>query len=522
MLIGYPDYKAANELYTGFSEGFRLQYTGPRQFILTRNLISAEQYKNETLAKLSKEISLGRMLGPFHTLPISTLRVSPIGLVPKSDGTWRLITHLSFPPGNSINDFISEEFCKVKYSSLDNILDVIYELGRGALLGKIDIKSAFRLLIVNPADFDLLGIFFDGKFYIDKCLPFGCSISPNLFEKFSTFLQWAVKISSGLDTLDHYLDDFIFMGSKYTSDCLFLMNTFMGISEELGIPIADDKTVGPTTVLPYLGFIIDTELMMVLIPPDKISKLHDLLVPMLNKRKMLVRDLESVTGLMSYCSRAIPSSRAFIRRFYDLLSSIKNRKPLYKVRINNEVKADVTMWLQFLHSFNGQCLFPEKNWLSNHILQLFTDSSGNPGLGCGAYFCGHWVQFPWPIQWHDLPLMRNLALLELIPIVLALYLWAPHLSQKRIIFRTDNIALVSIINKRSSKDKQIMKLIRPLVLLTMRHHIQFKAFHIEGAQNQIADALSRFQVQRFRSLAPAADLLPATIPGEFLTVISNL
>jgi hypothetical protein len=37
-------------------------------------------------------------------------------------------------------------------------------LGKGALCGKIDIKSAFRLLIVSPSDFDLVGIYFDGKF----------------------------------------------------------------------------------------------------------------------------------------------------------------------------------------------------------------------------------------------------------------------------------------------------------------------------------------------------------------------
>jgi hypothetical protein len=33
-----------------------------------------------------------------------------------------------------------------------------------------------------------------------------------LFEKFSTFLQWVVQLRTGIDTIDHYLDDFIFMG----------------------------------------------------------------------------------------------------------------------------------------------------------------------------------------------------------------------------------------------------------------------------------------------------------------------
>ena len=44
-------------------------------------------------------------------------------------------------------------------------------LGIEAYIGKMDIKSTFRLLLINPADFDLLGIKIAQKYYIDKCLP---------------------------------------------------------------------------------------------------------------------------------------------------------------------------------------------------------------------------------------------------------------------------------------------------------------------------------------------------------------
>jgi hypothetical protein len=38
-----------------------------------------------------------------------------------------------------------------------------------------------------------------------------------------------------------------------------------------------------------------------------------------------------------------------------------------------------------------------------------------------AYFCGHWAQFHWPSSWKKLPILRNMSLSELIPVVLALY-----------------------------------------------------------------------------------------------------
>ena len=81
---------------------------------------------------------------------------------------------------------------------------------------------------------------FDGKYYVDKCLPVGCSIYCALFEKFSTFLHWVVENKSGLSTLDHYLDDFLFADAALTNDCQKLMDTFFFVSKELGVPIAEN------------------------------------------------------------------------------------------------------------------------------------------------------------------------------------------------------------------------------------------------------------------------------------------
>jgi hypothetical protein len=77
----------------------------------------------------------------------------------------------------------------------------------------------FRLLIINPADFDLMGITFCDMYYVDKCLPFGCASSCQFFERFSSFLHWLVQYTSGIETLDHYLDDFIFAWSESNNNC---------------------------------------------------------------------------------------------------------------------------------------------------------------------------------------------------------------------------------------------------------------------------------------------------------------
>jgi hypothetical protein len=81
------------------------------------------------------------------------------------------------------------------------------------------------------------------------------------------------------------------MGDHSSEDCLNLMSSFRNLCYELNIPIAEDKTVGPVTVLTFLGFVIDTAKMIVVIPEDKIIKQKDYLVPMLNSKKISVKDL---------------------------------------------------------------------------------------------------------------------------------------------------------------------------------------------------------------------------------------
>ena len=126
-----------------------------------------------------------------------------------------------------------------------------------------------------------------------------------------------------------------------------------------------------------------------------------------------------------------------------------------------------------------------------------------------------WFFGEWNSQWQH----QNITLLELYPIVLALDLWGNILQNKCVVFHTNNLALVAIINKQTSKDVQIMCLIRKLVLTCLRNNIYFQAKHVVGTKNVLADALSRLQVQKFHQLAPYADPLPTTVP--ILPVLPN-
>lgn len=268
------------------------------------NLRSALQHPEVVSEKLAKEVAMGRMGGPFRCAPIADLVVSPLGVVPKKENNkFRLIHHLSFPKGGSVNDAIDPEACSVTYTSFDAAVGWVRRYGKGALMAKADVESAFRLLPVHPDSFRLLGCHWKGEFYVDKCLPMGCSISCAIFEQFSSFLEWVVRDISGVNSIIHYLDDFLCIGPASSRICSVLLATLQHIADRFGIPLANEKTEGPCKVITFLGIVIDSEAMECRLPEDKLEDLKKEIAGLLGLQKVQLRALQSVLGKLNFACR---------------------------------------------------------------------------------------------------------------------------------------------------------------------------------------------------------------------------
>ena len=455
-----------------------------------------------------KKVELGRVAGPYDCLPLEDLKVSPIGLVPKSSpGEFRLIFDLSYPRGFSINAGIDKEDSSVIYTNFDEVIKMVLKEGKGSYLIKTDIKSAFRLLPIHPDDFDLLGMSFQDKYYVDKCLPFGLSVSCNLFEKFSCFLEWQIKQNAKSDNMIHYLDDFCGC-DKNEKGALSLLETSLETFESLGVPVAPEKIEGPSTRIKFLGLEVDTVAMEVRLPDDKLNDLKACVQNTINRKgkKITLRELQSLIGKLNFACRAIAPGRAFLRRLIDATIGLKH--PKHKTRISNAMVEDLHVWQSFLVNHNGVQMITDL-WTSNH-LDLYTDASG--GLGYGTYFEGHWAYGKWPAWLRHKRIKVHITFKELFPVVLSIVLWGQEWANQRVTFHCDNQAVVYCINKQSTREKSSMHLLRMLVALCLKHNIVFKAVHIAGKRNAIADALSRLQIKRFKELAPQADLVPTPEP----------
>ena len=85
----------------------------------------------------------------------------------------------------------------------------------------------------------------------------------------------------------------------------------------------------------------------------------------------------------------------------------------------------------------------------------------------------------------------NIATKELIPVVMVGALWGKHWEGEIVNCRCDNKAVVAVLKSRTSKDSNLMHLLRCLAFLEARYTFRIVSTHLAGVGNTLADDLSR-------------------------------
>ena len=166
-LSTYPIKSDRELLASGFQIGFSLGCGNVVECTrIPANLPSARVHPDIVRQKIALEVKMGRVAGPYKHLPMTPMRCSPLGLVPKREpGSFRLIHHLSWPRGQGVNNAIPDELAAVSYTKFDTVVTQIQNFGKGTYLWKADIKDSFRLLPIRKSDQQYLGLSFEGQFF---------------------------------------------------------------------------------------------------------------------------------------------------------------------------------------------------------------------------------------------------------------------------------------------------------------------------------------------------------------------
>ena len=140
-----------------------------------------------------------------------------------------------------------------------------------------------------------------------------------------------------------------------------------------------------TTVITICGIEVDSIQMECRLPLDKIQKINNLLCKVQHKKKISLRKLQSLIGLLNFACLVLCPGRAFLRRLIDLTKKVSN--PFYLIRLTCEARAYLQVWKMFMSGFTGKSIFLKDGWensktctLMHQVMQVLLLCSAVGGL----------------------------------------------------------------------------------------------------------------------------------------------
>ena len=272
---------------------------------------------------------------------------------------------------------------EMKYQSL---LDFTRGLGMGALMFKVDFKSAYYHVRLTEDSRRYLGFEFRGVHYRYATLPFGyaaaCAVFNTLSDAMAAYFRRLL-----LNTIS-FIDDYGFSvrAALERLQQFFAVWKVCAAMYLAGWTLAKDKCLlMPTTRMPLLGFVLDSVLQRFDVPEQKLANILVLLADAQGKKSMTKALLQSMVGKVQALSLAVPCVSMFLAASYRNLA-IAEATHAFKVAISQEMADDYSD-LQRLREWTRAA-----PWISEATVglrmdeyQLDTDASGAGARGAGGW-----------------------------------------------------------------------------------------------------------------------------------------
>ena len=251
-----------------------------------------------------------------------------------------------------------------------------------------------------------------------------------------------------------------------------MVRAFINTCKEIGCKVSDERMEFASCDMVFLGILLDGIRHVLAIPQDKAIKATNMLKFIFSKKKVTIKQIQKLTGLLNFLQRAIVPGRAFTRRMYDKLKiTDKNGNPLkqfHHIRVDEGFRQDFEVWLIFLQRRQHDKLVLCRPFidLSKTInaqkINFYSDASLCKTLGFGAVFQDSWIYGAWGSEFIE-DQSPSIEFLELFALCAGVLTWSENLINTRVIVFCDNQAVVQIVNNMTSKCPKCMKLVRILV-----------------------------------------------------------
>ena len=310
---------------------------------------------------------------------------------------------------------------------------------------------------------------------------------------------------------------------SYASDCFRGLGSRQAREPPL---FSREKTTSWDTRMDVLGWTLDTKAMTNAVPHEKIARLREMLEQWpVERQAASVQEVQSLLGKLLHCCKVVRPGKCFIQRVINYLGlpPLKSgelgrtdivgegRRHRKWVKLGPEFHNNLSFWRLILDMATGsdgvtRFEFP----LNCCFLQppsrlLMSDASGG-GMGGYCLESGKWWRIDFTLEERSRLRERvqgrddlSINVFELLAMVVTAWALTVHEEEtpeypgQSILMKGDNMSAVHWVNQcRGSKEPRSGALMRIMGVLEVRNGWRFRAKHIKGVANTIADGISRW------------------------------
>ena len=274
----------------------------------------------------------------------------------------------------------------------------------------------------------------------------------------------------------------VFLCGETYDKCLNTAHISKDLMTNLGFIMNDDKSIFiPSQQVTYLGFIIDSVLMIVTLPLEKINKVVSLCKKLYNVAMVSIREVAKVIGVLVSCFPAVEYGRLYYRELEKAkINALKSHLGNFdeQMVVSAEMKLELKWWMENIH-----CQVRHIYRSSPQVI-IQTDSSLE---GWGVVF----KEKKFGGRWKSEEKSLHINCLELTAILFGLQALALELENKHVKVLTDSSTAVSYVNNMGGiKSEKCNEISRQIWFFAIEKNIWVTCAHIPGKRNE-ADLPSR-------------------------------